>query len=82
MEDAMNMDYRVDFNEKDGRTHIKSSTIAEGQGLFMKSMLSFMTGTMQTQEDENMNNLKKVIEENTTNYFPELVVESAENEQE
>ena len=70
MEGVMLMDYRMDFETKEGKTHITSSTTAEGQGLLMRSLLSFMTSSMQDQEDENMNNLKKIIEENTTDYFP------------
>ena len=69
------MNYQVDFSTKDGKTHIKSSTVTKGNGLFMRSMLSFMHGGMQSQEDENMANLKKLIEENTTDYFPAPVVE-------
>ncbi|MBT8327935.1 MAG: SRPBCC family protein [Bacteroidia bacterium] len=69
MTDVMTMDFTIDFNEKDGKTTIKSSTIAKGSGIFMQSMLSFMGSSMQAQEDENMNNLKTLIEENTTDYF-------------
>ena len=75
MEGVMNMDYKVDFTEKDGKTHIKSSTVTTGEGMIMRSMVSFMTGTMQTQEDENMANLQQLINENTTDYFPAPVVE-------
>lgn len=78
MEGVMNMDYQVDYSEKDGKTHIKSSTVTTGTGMFMRSMVSFMTGAMQTQEDENLGNLKKLINENTTNYFPAPVVEIVE----
>ena len=78
MEGAMSMDYKVEFSEKDGKTHIKSSTITEGEGMFMRSMVSFLTGTMKSQEDVNMDNLKKLINENTTNYFPTEVVEMVE----
>ncbi len=81
MEGVMEMDYKMDTYIKDGKTHIKSSTIAKGIGLFMRSMVSFMTGTMQAQEDENMNNLKQLIEANTTDYFPTPVVESVEQGQ-
>ena len=70
MEGVMVMNYQVDFTAKDGKTHIKSSTVTKGIGMFMRSMVSFMKSTMQAQEDENMNNLKKLIEGNTTNYFP------------
>lgn len=76
MEDAMEMDYQVDFSEKGGKTHIKSSTTTKGIGIFMRSMVSFMKGAMQAQEDENMSNLKKLIEKNTTDYFPVTIVES------
>lgn len=80
IEDVMDMDYKVDFNEKDGKTSIKSSTTAKGIGMFMRSMVSFMQGAMQVQEDENMAKLKKLIDNNTTNYFPTLVVDSVESE--
>ena len=81
IEEVMAMDYQVDFNEKEGKTHIKSSTTTKGIGLFMQSMVSFMQGSMQTQEDENMNNLKTLIESNTTNYFPVSVLETAGEEE-
>ena len=81
MEDVMTMDYKMDLIEKNGKTHLKSSTIAEGEGMFMRSMISFMESSMQAQEDENMNNLKKLIEENTTDYFPAPVVETVQEEE-
>lgn len=81
MEGVMIMDYQVDFTEKDGKTHLKSSTVTKGVGMFMRSMVSFMKNSMQDQEDENMNNLKKLIEENTTNYFPSPVVNVVEDVQ-
>ena len=74
MEDVMEMDYQMDTSTKDGKTHIKSSTTVRGLGMFMRSMVSFMEGTMQAQEEENMNNLKVLIEANTTDYFPAPVV--------
>ncbi len=75
MEGVMNMDYKVNFSEEDGKTGIKSSTTTTGAGMLMRSMVSFMQGSMQTQEDENMGNLKKLIEENTTDYFQEAATE-------
>ncbi len=75
MEGVMEMDYRVDFSEKDGKTSIKSATTTTGLGIMMKSLVSFMKGSMQTQEDVNMNNLKVLIEGNTTDYFPVVVEE-------
>lgn len=68
IKDVMNMDYRLDFTEKDGKTYIKSSTINNGEGFIMRSMVPLMKSAMQKQEDENIANLKAVIESNTTNY--------------
>ena len=78
----MEMDYRVVFKKQDRKTHIKSTTITRGTGLFMRSIVSFMKNSMQAQEDENMNNLKKLINENTTNYFHVPVVETIETARE
>ena len=75
LEGVMKMDYRMDMSEKDGKTVIKSSTTTEGIGTIMRSMVSFMKGAMQKQEDENMNNLKNLINENKTNYFQPVVEE-------
>lgn len=75
MEGAMSMDYRIDYSETDGKTDIKSSTTVRGDGMLMRSILSFMTNTMKAQEDENLANLKKLINKNTTDYFPAPVVE-------
>jgi len=82
VEGAMAMDYQVNFSEIDGKTHIQSSTTTTGAGLIMRSIVSFMKSTMQASEDENMANLKKLIEENTTNYFPVSVVKEIETAQE
>lgn len=79
MEGVMGMDYKVDFIEKNGKTLIKSATTTKGEGMFMRSMLAFMKGAMQSQEDENMGNLKKLINENTTDYFSAPVGETTIN---
>ena len=81
MKDVMEMDYTVDFVEKNGKTHINSSTTTKGSGMIMRSIVSFLTGSMQIQEDENMANLKKLIDENKTNYFPSPVEEFFEQVQ-
>lgn len=77
IEGAMKMEYEVNFSEKDGKTYVKSKTLNTGEGLIMRSMLSFMQGGMKSQEDENMGRLKKLIKENKTNYFPEPILEPA-----
>ncbi len=75
--DFMNMEYEMLLKENDGKTTIKSKSTTVGNGMFAKSIISFMTGAMKAQEDENLNSLKKVIEENTKNYFPETETEPA-----
>ena len=71
MEGVMNMDYKMDFSEKDGKTHIKTSSVSTGEGIFMRAMLSWMGGGAKAQEDENLGNLRELINSNTTDYFPE-----------
>jgi len=61
--DFMDMDYEMIFNEAGGKTVITTSSTSEGNGLFAKSMLSFMHEAMKSQEEKNLANLKKVIEE-------------------
>ncbi len=74
--DFMNMDYDISFKEKDGKTTITSKSSTIGNGIINKSMVSFMSGLMKTQEDENLNSLKKLIEENTKDYFPKAVIDT------
>jgi len=76
--DFMDMDYEMYFTEEGGKTTIKTKSTTVGNGLFAKSMISFMQGSMQAQEDENLTILKKLIEENTKNYFPEPKLETAD----
>lgn len=76
--DMMEIDYEVFFKEKNGKTSMHSTSKTVGNGLLTKSLFSFMSTAMKTQEDENLNNLKKIIEENTKNYFPKPVVEIME----
>jgi uncharacterized protein YndB with AHSA1/START domain len=64
--DFMNMDYEMRLKEKDGKTTITTKSTTTGNGLFAKSMVSFMTGSMETQENENLINLKTLIEANPT----------------
>lgn len=66
--DFMDMEYEMHMKEEGGKTTITSKSTTTGNGIFAKSMLSFMGGSMKTQEDNNLSNLKKLIEENTTTY--------------
>lgn len=63
------------FIEKDGKTFVRSSAIAKGKRMFMKSMMPFLKSTMQESDLKIMTNLKNVIEENTTDYFPAPQIE-------
>jgi len=68
MKDVMDMYYEMHMAEQNGKTNIRSKTIATGQGIFMRSMMSLMGSSMKKQEDVNMANLKKLINENVTQY--------------
>ncbi len=74
--DFMDMDYEILLKENDGKTTISSKSTTEGNGIFAKSLISFMPGAMKEQEEKNLSNLKKVIEENTKNYFPVPEIET------
>ncbi|SEM18392.1 Polyketide cyclase / dehydrase and lipid transport [Aquimarina amphilecti] len=69
--DFMDMDYEMLFKEKGGKTMIISQSNIKGNSVFAKSLLSFMSSSMKTQEDVNLKNLKELIEKNAKDYFPE-----------
>jgi len=69
--DFMDFDQKIHFTEKEGKTTISSDSQATGKGLVMRSMFSVMdllTGSFQKQEEENFDNLRDLINNNTTNY--------------
>ncbi len=71
--DMMVFDQRTSFKEENGKTSISTDSKVSGKGLFMRSMFALMErlgGSFTSQEVENIENLKKVIEANTTNYYP------------
>jgi len=67
--DFMNMDYKIHFTSIDGKTKINSITTAEGNGIISKSIMALMGSSLKKQEETNLSNLKKTIEQNTKNYF-------------
>src|SRR5690606_35740431 len=67
--DFMNMDYKLSITSVDGATKINSITTAEGNGLIAKSIMAVMGSSLKKQEETNLSNLKKTIEQNTKNYF-------------
>lgn len=70
--DIMSSTLDMYFTEKDGKTIMRSDAIASGKGMIMKSMFGLMQSSMAKEDLKIMTNLKKVIEENTTDYFPQL----------
>lgn len=77
--DFMDMDYVMTLSEKNNSTTIKTKSTTKGNSLIAKSIVSFMPSAMKAQEQENLNNLKKLIEGNTKNYFPDPEPEPTEN---
>lgn len=70
-DEFMNMDYQLSISEMDGKTKILTLTKAVGNGMVSKSLMAMMGSFIQGQEETNLANLKKAIENNTKNYFPE-----------
>lgn len=69
--DFMNMDYVMSLKETAEGTSITSQSTTTGNGPIARSIVSFMGKAMKAQEDTNLENLKKLIDENTANYFEE-----------
>lgn len=71
--EIMTFEQTTSFAEKDGKTTISTDSKGSGKGMLMRSTFALMelfTGTFKAQEVENIENLKKVIEQNTTDYYP------------
>lgn len=66
--DFMDMDYKLTMKAVDGQTKISSSTTASGNGMVSKSIMALMGSAIKAQEETNLTNLKKTIEENSKNY--------------
>ncbi len=75
--EMMLFDQTTSFSETDGKTTIKTDSKVSGKGMLMRSMFALMEmfgGAFQAQEIKHIEALKKVIEENTTDYYPILIV--------
>ena len=80
----MTFDQRTSFVEDAGQTAIKTESHVSGKGIMMKSMFALMDilgGSFQAQEEKNIEALKNVINNNTTDYYParpasEMIIES------
>ena len=71
--DFMEMDQTITYDEKDGKTTVTSDNVVRGKGIMGRAMFAIMEmlgGAFTKQETMNMEGLKKVIEANTTDYYP------------
>lgn len=67
--DFMNMDYNLKLTSVNGQTKLTSKTVAEGNGVISKSIMALIGSMLKQQEETNLSNLKKTIEQNTKSYF-------------
>lgn len=64
-EDAfMVMDYKITLTDIKGKTNISSNSHALGNSFFSKSIMVLLSGFIKGQEETNLMNLKKTIEQN------------------
>ena len=71
--DMMDFEQTMTFEETEGKTTISTDSKVMGKGIMMRSMFATMEmlgGSFTAQEAKNIEALKKVIEENTTDYYP------------
>jgi len=70
--EPMDFEQTISFKEKDGMTNVKSDSKVLGKGAVSRSAFALMEmlgGAFTAQETKNFESLKKLIEENTTDYF-------------
>ncbi len=73
----MEFEQTMTLAEKDGQVSIRTDSKVTGKGVMLKSMFALMEmigGSFKEQEVKNLESLKKVVEENTTDYYPAPVV--------
>jgi len=63
--DMMDMNYDLLLESKGNSTVVKTTSKTEGNGMLYRSILAFMPSAMEAQELENLNKLKRLVEENT-----------------
>jgi len=71
--DFMNMEYSVKMTAIGDKTKISSNTTVKGNGMFAKSLMVFMSGSLKKQEEKNLLKLKHTIETNTKKYPSEPI---------
>lgn len=75
--DFMDMDQHYTFTESEGKSTFRTQATVRPKGMMMRSMFALMeifAGSFTAQETKNIEALKKVIQENTTDYYPAPVV--------
>lgn len=76
----MDFEQTMYFTDENGKTTVKTDSKVIGKGIMTKSMFAIMEtfgGSFTAQEKKNIEALKKVIEENTTDYYPSSVESSS-----
>ena len=71
--DVMEFNQRQSFTEADGKTTVRTESEVIGKSMMTRSMFAMMeifAGQFSGQESKNVEALKTVIEENTTDYYP------------
>lgn len=68
--DFMTMEYYVEMTAIGEKTKISSNTTVKGNGIFAKSLMVFMGGSLKKQEKTNLVKLKNTIEANRKKYLP------------
>lgn len=79
--DFMDMDQHYTFSESNGQTTFSTQADVRPKGMMMRSMFALMemfAGSFTTQEAKNIDALKKVIEANTTDYYPAPAISEEE----
>lgn len=85
--DMMDFYQKITLNESEGKTTIKTDSKVMGKGIMNRAMFAVMemlAGSFTKQEAKNMNALKALINNNTTDYYPapvEMPVDSMEIEE-
>ena len=80
--DFMEFRQTTSFKEVGGKVKVKTDSEVQGKGMMMKSMFALMHifgDSFQKGEETNINALKKVIDENSTDYYPEPEIKESIN---
>ena len=78
--DLMRFDQTISHSDTGGKSTIRTDNTVHAKGAMMRSMFAIMGmfGGFQKQEAKNLEALKKLINENTTNYYPDPTPPGAE----